>query len=242
MIKEFILKNTVFKNRLILLKRKIKLYKEFIDEDEIIKYQIEKFNLIWRDAQTNNEFYKYWAKKHNLPKQIKSIDELKLFPKLTKNDIQQNKELIFKDLNNFYTVSTGGSTGEPMKFPTSKAEKEIEYANTYLGKSWWNVNPLDDIVMFWGHSHLFGTGIKGKINHFKRIFQDWLINTKRFNAYDMTVDTLSTYYHRLKKLDPKVIIGYTSLNYKLAKYIKENDLSIGNKTNLKSVIFTSESV
>ena len=89
---------------------------------------------------------------------------------------------------------------------------------------------------------MFGTGIQGQINQVKRSLSDYLINTKRLNAYDMSVGTLDKYYKIIKKSDPKAILGYTSLIYKLAKYIKENNLNVGDKSNLEAIIVTSETV
>jgi phenylacetate-CoA ligase len=242
MIKEFLLKQTIFKNRLKLLKKKKRLYSSIIKKKDIYNYQLNKFNLIWHNAYNIIPFYKMWKEKYNLPNEIDSLDELKNFPILTKKDIQQNYDLIFKHLKDYSIVSTGGSTGEPTRFPTSKSEMQEIYASTYVARSWWGIEPLDNILMFWGHSHLFGRGIKGQINQCKRILADWFINTKRLNAYDMSVDTLKNYYKIVKNSNPKAILGYTSAIYRLAKHIYENELDIGNKQNLKCVIVTSETV
>ncbi|RLA07955.1 MAG: hypothetical protein DRQ51_04260 [Gammaproteobacteria bacterium] len=241
MIIKYFLKSFIFANRIKLIKEKKELYKRITATKDIKSYQVKKFNIIWGDAINNNSFYKMWQKKHNLPDKINNINDLKNFPILTKKDIQNNQDLIFKDLKNYSTVSTGGSTGEPTKFPVGKIEQDLTYANNYMAKSWWGLEPLDKILLFWGHSHLFGSGIKGKINQYKRVLSDWLINTKRLNAYDMSIDTLDKYYQELKTYNPKFIIGYTSSIYKLAKYIKENNLQM-QLINLKGIIVTSESV
>ncbi|WP_108063669.1 phenylacetate--CoA ligase family protein [Poseidonibacter lekithochrous] len=238
----YILKNTVFLERLNLIKQKQIQYENIIDSSDIFKYQLDRFNIIWQKAYTEIPFYEKWKKKYNLPKKINSLNELKKFPVLTKKDIQQKQNLIFGNLNNYSTISTGGSTGEPTKFPTSKNESINSYSNHYLARGWWDIKPLDEVLLFWGHSHLFGEGIKGEINQCKRMMSDWLISTKRLNAYDMSLDTLEKYYQELKKSNPAMILGYTSAIYKIAKYIDENNFEIGNKENLKGVVVTSETV
>lgn len=238
----FILKNIIFKKRLKLIENKKVLYKSIKYKEDIQKYQIKEFNIIWSNAIVDIPFYKMWQKKYNLPNKINTLEELKQFPILTKKDIQENQDLIFNYLDNYSTVSTGGSTGEPTKFPVSKKESDFSYANHYLVRGWWNIKPLDNVVLFWGHSHLFGGGIKGKINQYKRVLSDWLINAKRLNAYDMSLDTLRKYYHELESSNPSMILGYTSTIYKMAKYIDENSLDIGIKNNLKGVVVTSETV
>ena len=237
-----ILKNSFLKKRLKILEKKKKLYQNSRSIDEIYLYQIEHFNKVWRKAFTQVPFYKYWKKKYDLPESIKSLDELRYFPVLEKKSIQKNQKLIFSSIKDFQTISTGGSTGEPTNFPISSKESENSYANHYLARGWWNVKPLDRIFLIWGHSHLFGDGIKGQINYYKRLFYDWLINTKRLSAYDLSINSLSNYYQILKKSNPTLIIGYTSAIYKLAKHIDENNLDIENKSNLKGVVVTSETV
>lgn len=238
-IKEYILKNTILKRRLKLLDEKKELYKNIYSSEKIYEYQLSRFNEIWQKVYKEIPFYKMWKEKNNLPDNIKSIEELKSFPLLTKKDIQQNSECIFGYLKGYSTISTGGSTGEPTKFPFKKMEIEDNYATNYLARSWWGFEPLDKVLLFWGHSHLFGSGVKGKINQYKRVISDWLINTKRLNAYDTSFNTLVKYVKELNSFKPKFIVGYTSVIYKLAKYIKENDLKV-NSENLKGVIVTSE--
>ena len=242
MFKKLFLKHLIFNKRIKILKNKISLYNDIDCDVDIYGYQISKFNEVWKYSYENFKFYKEWKKRHDLPGTINSIDDLKLFPDLTKKDIQNNYEIIFDDLKKIQIISTGGSSGEPTKYPTNKKQKDNEYANTYLGKYWWGVEPLDSLLMFWGHSHLFGNGLKGKFNSWKRSFFDYLINTIRFSAYNMTDSTLVKNTNEIKHINPKAIIGYTSLISKMSKTIKANNLSIGDKTNLRGVICTSETV
>ena len=234
--------NSLFKKRLRLLDNKKKLYQISKSVDEIYQYQINHFNNIWCKAVVEIPFYQFWKKKYDLPISINNLDELKNFPVLKKKDIQENENLIFSYLKKYSIISTGGSTGTPTRFPITKNESLNSYANHYLGRNWWGIKPLDNIILFWGHSHLFGNGLKGKINHNKRLLYDWIINTKRLSAYDMSLDTMERYCRILKKSNPFMIIGYTSAIYKIAKYINENNLVINNMPNLKCVVVTSETV
>lgn len=242
MVKDLFIRNLIFKNRIDLISQKKKLYNSSKSKKDIHDYQLKSFNDQWSIIIKNNPFYENWKKIHSLPNKINNLEELREFPILNKKIIQDNQELIFANLKNYKTVSTGGSTGEPTKFPTLEAEQINNYANAYLGRSWFGVSPLDEILLIWGHSHLFGQGIIGQYNNIKRIIYDYLINTRRLNAYDMSIDTLLKYSKIITKLNPKIIIGYTSIIYKLAKYIKENNLRIGDKSNLKGIVVTSETV
>jgi phenylacetate-coenzyme A ligase PaaK-like adenylate-forming protein len=111
-----------------------------------------------------------------------------------------------------------------------------------MGRSWWGVDPLDPMLLFWGHSHLFGTGARGLWCHYKRKFYDKCLNVHRQNAYDMGIGTIGEYYREYRRSNPSVILGYTSCIYKLAKYMFEHRLDCGRKKRLKAVIVTSETV
>jgi phenylacetate-CoA ligase len=242
MVKNFLIRNLIFKNRIGLIPEKKSLYNGSKSKKDIYDYQLRAFNNQWSKIIKENKFYKFWTEANKLPNQIDGLEDLSNFPVLTKKVIQKHSDLIFSNLSNNQFVITGGSTGEPTKFPTSKVEQINNYANAYLGRSWFGVSPLDEILLIWGHSHLFGTGIIGQFNNIKRIIYDSLINTRRLNAYDMSIDTLNKYYLILLKSNPVLIIGYTSVIYKLAKFIKENNLIIGDKSNLKGIVVTSETV
>ena len=237
-----ILRNSFFKKRLKILEHKKKSYFISRSIDEIKQYQIDHFNKIWHKAIIEIPFYQHWKKKYNLPNFIKNLDELKYFPVLEKKHIQKNQDSIFLSLKNYNVISTGGSTGKPTRFPISDQELLNSYANQYLARSWWGIKPLDRIIFIWGHSHLFGDGIKGKINQYKRLLYDWIINTKRLSAYDMSLNSIEKYCQILKKSNPVMIMGYTSSIYKIAKYIDENNLNIKNHSNLKGIVVTSETV
>ena len=75
-------------------------------------------------------------------------------------------------------------------------------------RSWWNIKPLDKMVSFWGHSHLFGDGILGKFNELKRKLKDYIVNIERLNAYDIHSNTIEEYYYKVKRIKPLIISGY----------------------------------
>jgi phenylacetate-CoA ligase len=237
-----LLRKTLFANRLSLIRDKKAKYETVFDPDEIGKSQCGSFNRVWKYAYKNTIFYDRWKSDNKLPDKISSLDEIDCFPELTKQDLKKSRDVIFGQFKGCRTVSTGGSTGEPTIFPVRNDDYLNIYADAYLGRAWWGVKPLDRMVSLWGHSHLFGSGLKGRINEFRGRFKDKMINSVRLNAYDMRPGTIADYYGVVKKIKPMVISGYTSSIYKLARYIVDYGLegSIGNQ--LKVVIPTAETV
>ena len=242
-LKNYFIANFILKSRLEILGNKQGKYLHYQDNfEEITKWQLNEFNRIWLNACTNNEFYKWWSKSHSLPNSIDNLSQLLEFPALSKKVLQENKEKIFKNNKKYTTVSTGGSTGEPVEFITSSLQRDQEYVNTYLGRKRFGIKPLDTTILIWGHSHLFGGGLKGQFNELKRNIYDLLLNIRRLNAYDLSLKTVEAYAKNIIKSNPCCIIGYTSSVYSIARYILDNNIDIGNKSNLKGIIVTSETV
>lgn len=235
------IRKLIFSKRLNGIKLKEFLYSNTHGED-IYNFQLKAFNDQWSLLKNNHPFYKYWSKVHSLPKKINNLEEILTFPTLTKSVIQDHNELIFGHLKNYKIVSTGGSTGEPTKFPIMQFENTNNYCNTYLGRGWSDIYPFDNILLFWGHSHLFGSGIRGVLKQKIRYLSDIFINTKRVSAYNVSTSTLHENYKIIFMSNPAMIIGYTSVIFKIAKFIIENDLDIGKKNNLKTIVVTSENV
>lgn len=239
---DVVLKHTIFSNRLCLVHAKANFYENVFRPEDIRAIQLKKINVVWKYAYRNILFYSMWKQRHHLPDEIKTLEELQQFPVLTKKDININRELIWQQFRGCKTVSTGGSSGEPTVFPINAGELLGVYVDAYVGRSWWGINPLDSMVSLWGHSHLFGTGISGRIKEFKRRIKDAMINTVQLNAYDMRAETIADYYQEVVKLRPKAIIGYTSCLYKIARYMIDQGLEGTLGKELKVVIPTSESV
>ncbi len=240
-ILNYILKNIVLSKRLNILNKKKELYNTVTNNEDIYAYQLSKFNATWKYCIDNIPFYKKWQKDHSLPDQITSIEELKNFPVLTKTKIHANQEFILENLKDYYLTSTGGTSGITTHFPTSKANADESYANAYLGRSWWGIEPFDNILMFWGHSHLFGKGYKRYIRQIKKKISDILINTIKISSYSLDSHNIKEFYQNIEDVSPQIIISYSSNIFKICKYMQKNNIFYKNES-LKGVILTSETV
>ena len=95
------------------------------DIDQIIKMQLDSFNLIWNYAVKNIEFYSDYALANRLPSKIKDLNELNQFPTTTKNQL-----IDFFSANKKYlrdSIKTGGSSGKPAEFPFNAKDQQSSY-------------------------------------------------------------------------------------------------------------------
>lgn len=235
----FLLKKTIFKNKIQEIEKSVKFYNEPIVSDQIVINQINKFNYLWGNIQETNSFYKMWKKKHKLPSLITHINDLKNFPPLTKTIINNYYDLIIDNCSNYRTTFTGGTSGETTLFPTDNIEALNAYITAYTGRYWWNIEPLSEILMLWGHSHLFERGVKGVSQKFTRKIKDFLINTKRLSSYELSETNLKYFYDEINRSHPPTIISYSGNIFKLAKFMDENKLNF-KFGRLNNIIITSE--
>lgn len=235
------LSKRILSSRLHALASSIETYKSVSNPSQIRAIQLAKFNDVWRKAYKRYTFYKLWKKKHDLPDQAASLEELSQFPVLRKSDLRACLEWIEQEVSSCEWVTTGGSTGEPFRFPISQQDSDLFYVNTYTGRSWWGLKPLDRIVMIWGHSHLFGQGRLSRIKCLERSFRDYLINTKRLNAYRLNSDNLRFYHHAIMRESNAAIISYTSAFRKMLDYIEDSQ-NRPIPASVKWIILTAETV
>lgn len=209
------------------------------DIDQIIKMQLDSFNLIWNYAVKNIEFYSDYALANRLPSKIKDLNELNQFPTTTKNQL-----IDFFSANKKYlrdSIKTGGSSGKPAEFPFNAKDQQSSYLRAYLGRSRLDIHPFDKTALVWGHSHLFEKNFTGSLKYFYRRLKDYQLNIVRLSAYNLSKSSLDQYLKIISLGEIKFLIGYTSCIRRLSERILESDISY-NFDHLESIVITAENV
>ena len=229
------------RRRLDLIETRRALHAEIIDPNLMAAWQTRAFNRVWRDATQRIRFYAEWKSRHGLPNHLNAIDELTQFPILRRSDIDDNFETIAEDLAPCHFVYSGGTTGNSRRFPQGREDIRVIYANQYLGRSWAGISPGDRIVSIWGHEHLFGSGRLGQINKIIRSSKDWLVNTRRLNAYRLDEASVATYFDAIRLRPGSVVISYPSAIRKLLEFVEQSAID-GRSAQIRAVIFCGETV
>ncbi|WP_328849726.1 hypothetical protein [Micromonospora zamorensis] len=222
------------------LTRKIALHDEDRDRAWIERQQLRRFNDVWAHCLAAVPFYRSWHREHGLPERIDRLAELRGFPQLTKEILIARQDEIFEHGRIREAYTTGGSTGQPTRYPRGAGEVNRRWVDAYLGRHWAGVRPTDPTVLLWGHSHLFGAGLPGRLAHIRRRLADLVVNVTRVNAYDLSEPSLRAHYMAVRRRDPVAITGYTSAVFKLARYIERSQLDLGEPRRLRAVILCAE--
>lgn len=146
-------------------------------------------------------------------------------PVLTKEIIREHfEDMKSKDLDKrkWYLNTSGGSTGEPVKFLEDKASWDYGMAGKWFFSTFAGKDIGDKEIKLWGSERdiLKGSiGIKAKMKNmtFNRII---------LNAFRMSESNMKDYVYIINKNRPVLIESYVQSIYELSKFIKNNNLEV----------------
>ena len=204
-------------------------------KQDIINWQNDKLRNLISNAYYNTEYYRRLFNKQGItPENIKNIDDLKKLPILSKYDIIKNyNQLKPKNLDSIPHIksSTGGSTGDPMKFLLDKTS--WSFSNSHNIINWEKTDyKYGDKHIALGSTSLFVN--KSKSLKHKLFYK--LKNKIGLNGINMSDEVCKNYIELIKKKRIKYIYGYASAIYLLTKYVLEENSSI----NISACFPTSE--
>lgn len=201
--------------------RKIKQMRHY-SSDEILEWQKRRLRLLIEHACNHIKYYNILFKRISLlPADIKSISDLEKLPVLTKKIIRENFNDIIPD--NIQSIpynksSTGGSTGDPLKYWVDNRSWSMANANTIINWERVGYNYGDQYIAL-GSSSLF-VNKKPSLKH--QIYYR-LKNKIGLNGINMSDEVCKDYISLIRKNKIRFIYGYASSIYLLAKYAQAHN-------------------
>lgn len=198
------------------------------NDNNVKKYQFLKIRELIEYASKNIPYYK--SLDIDLSS-FKKLDDFYKFPFLTKKIIKKNyakfnnKSINPKDI---IYMTTGGSTGNPLKIPMTNEYKCYSLASTFFYLSHFNCNPIKDKSV-----RLHGDIIKNN-NGLYEIHKNKLL----LSSNKIINENCKRYHSILSKFKPKYIHAYPSALYLLAKLFHKNQLKFNEP--LKYIFTDSE--
>lgn len=186
-------------------------YSQAVSRAQQLQDQLRLWNLQWPAIVKSHPYWKKLQAETDLPLRFESWEEFRArMPVMTRTDIKRNCSSMMNAVRgpDFYRI-TGGTTAEPVQIPAWKAERRATRADTWMARGWYGIDPASRLFMIWGHSHLFGTGVKGWINSRLRKTDDWLLGYNRFPAYNLGRDALERAAREMIEYGPDYVIGYS---------------------------------
>lgn len=151
---------------------------------------------------------------------IKTLDDINVLPTLSKSEIIKNFDILqADDIDDFYSATTGGSTGTPLKVNLDRASIYKERAFIY---SFWERHGYN-----YKSSKLAsfrGTDFHGKISKYNPLYNEIQMNPCKISA-----NTIQEYIKKMDSFGVEFLHGFPSAIYSLCKYAKQFKIDLKGK-------------
>lgn len=173
--------------------------------------QLEALNREWARVLGDVPYHAAVRRRLDLPDTFRSLAEfVERVPRTTRDDVQRHgHEMASRSRPADLFQMTGGSTAQPARLPAWRSEGKRAAADLWLGRSWYGVRPDSRLFQIWGHSHLLGSGLQGRVNAVKRRVKDAALGYRRFSAYDLRSEALRQAGQELLTFAPEYVLGYS---------------------------------
>tara|TARA_B100001250_G_C19760786_1_gene772376 strand:+ start:184 stop:1515 length:1332 start_codon:yes stop_codon:yes gene_type:complete len=187
-------------------------------------YQLKKLKLLIKHAYSTVPFYSKFFKDNSLKiSDFNQLSDLEKLPIINKTIIGNNLELFISQdytKENLVEISTGGTTGKPFKSYTTKFGRSFLRATGIRGRRWGGYNYGDKVVTLAGSSLVPNEKVP-----LSKILRNLFERNLPLSATHLSDSILFEYVEKIVKHNPKIIRGYPSAIYVLAKFINENNLT-----------------
>lgn len=204
-------------------------YKQTLNwsNDQIKDYQLSKLKRLISHAYSTVPYYQKLFNEHNiLPESIKTLEDIKKIPCLSRDDIIKNIEELIPinaDLKLVYRGSSSGSTGKPISYFIDNNSASAGKAANYLGWSLAGWKLGDKGLHIWGNPRV----VREQWNKLSSKAKEIIFNHYKYPAYRLTdYDQFNELITMLKQKKFIFLDGYTTAIYLLANYVRENDINL----------------
>jgi len=158
-----------------------------------------------------------WREIGVVPDDIRSLDDFARLPVLTKADIREHGDALIADSfrEGLLYKTTGGSTGEPMRFGYTRASNDRRTAVMWRGYEWAGSRMGRRTLFLWA-------GAVGQPNRIRQL-KDRLYNAAFarhvLNSFQMTEANMADYADAIDAYRPEVIVAYVGPLVRLAQWL-----------------------
>ncbi|MCL3849825.1 MULTISPECIES: phenylacetate--CoA ligase family protein [Parabacteroides] len=195
--------------------------------DQILSYKEDNIHRIIHHAYNHCPYYKQKYSSVGLsPADFKSIDDLLLFPELTKEEIRMHwKEMLADNIpaGKLIQYHTSGSTGTALNFYWTQYSTQFYWAVVYRYMARFGVKLGDRYLTLTGK-----TVVPISISQPPYWRKNTILNQYFINMQHITKDKIKSITDFINQTDFKYFTGYPSILYQLSLQIEEAGLIILN--------------
>ncbi len=213
---------------------------QYLPYEKIRQYQFAKLRMLLDHAYVNVPYYRdLFQSIGATPQDIRDFQGFRRIPFLTKEIIRQNSDrLMAQNMapHDFIPNSTGGSTGEPLRFYQDR-QYEL-WADAARIRGWYNIAGSEmgeSCAVLWGAMH----EVKEDFSILERLKTFCKFGEIELNAFNLSSARKLAFLKWCRLLKPKLLRGYVTAIKDLAMFIDEERLTF---PRLKGIILCAETV
>ena len=200
--------------------------KQYLSIDNLKKIQMSMLEEVLLHSYDNVPYYTHVLEKAEvIVDGTVNFDNFPNIPFLTKDIIRKHFDDLkckYLDKRKWYINTSGGSTGEPVKFIQDDVVWDSGMAGKWFFSTFTGKYPGDPEIKLWGSERDI---LKGSIGT-KAKSQNFILNRHLLNSFNMSEENLAKYVEVINNTKPVLIEAYVQSIYELSKFIVNNELQI----------------
>jgi phenylacetate-CoA ligase len=197
---------------------------QWLDPAQLEALQLAKLNSLLATCWEHVPFYvRHWRAAGLSPRPLTSVADLAHYPTIDKRAFSDHGGDM--RARNFtgrtLTKTTGGSTGDPMRFEYSEESYARRTAVMWRGYRWAQAELGRRTAYLWGVGAP-GPGLRG----LKDRLYHAAFNRQFLDSFTMTDANLGEYVERLNRFRPEIVVGYVAPLRLLASWITAHGASV----------------
>lgn len=187
---------------------------------QLQQLQLQRLRALLKNAETRVPYYQQLFSELNFSADsVQSLTDLQRLPFLTKPVIREHfEQLKAIGAQGLAPCSTGGSSGEPLRFLIPLERVSHDVAAKWRATRWWNVDIGDREIVLWGSPIELG----GQ-DRVKQV-RDALMRTKLLPAFAMSEAKLDQFLAEIRAFRPRMLFGYPSALAYLAQHAQQRGI------------------
>lgn len=183
---------------------------QWLSADDMREYQRARLNGLLQSALAHSPWHAQRLQAAGLAEAVRAgavgPGDLARLPTMDKRDARSHIDaLVWRGVpGGVFPYTTGGSSGEPLRFYFGRARQAADAAGRLRARRWWGVQPGEREVYLWG--------APVELNATDRVktLRDRLVNQLLLNAFEMSPARMDAYLDAIETWNPKAIYGYAS--------------------------------
>jgi phenylacetate-CoA ligase len=195
---------------------------QWLNPEDLQELQLTKLQRLLVHAYEHVPFYRQRFTEAGVhPRDIKTLDDLRRVPILTKKDIQTHLDDLVAtncDRTQLQRNATGGSTGAPTVFYEGKEGLAYRKASKARYRKWYGFETGDKVAFLWGAARdVPNMSLRARLN--------LTLNRQRWlNSYGVSVESMKNFAQEMRAWNPAFLVGYSSSLYLFARFLREHGL------------------